>query len=82
MQREINVEEVEKTLNEENIDETIIVKRKNKSDVVIINLEEYKKMLENNLIEKLKKAEEQIKNGEVIDADAVFEEMREKYGYE
>ena len=56
MQREINVEEVEKTLNEENIDETIIVKRKNKSDVVIINLEEYKKMLENNLIEKLKKA--------------------------
>lgn len=82
MQREITVEEVEKTLNEENIDETIIVKRKNKSDVVIINLEEYKKMLENNLIEKLKKAEEQIKNGEVIDADAVFEEMREKYGYE
>ena len=82
MQREITVEEVEKTLNEENIDDTIIVKRKNKSDVVIINLEEYKKMLENNLIEKLKKAEEQIKNGEVIDADAVFEEMREKYGYE
>ena len=82
MQREINVEEVEKTLNEENIDETIIVKRKNKSDVVIINLEEYKRMLENNLIEKLKKAEEQIKNGEVIDAEAVFEEMREKYGYE
>ena len=38
-------------------------------------------MLEENLIEKLKKAEEQIKNGEVIDADAVFEEMRKKYGY-
>ena len=82
MQREISIEEVEKALNEENIEDTIIVKRKNKSDVVIINLEEYKKMLENNLIEKLKKAEEQIKNGEVIDADAVFEEMREKYGYE
>ena len=82
MQKEITVEEVEKTLNEDNIDETIIVKRKNKSDVVIINLEEYKKMLENNLIEKLKKAEEQIINGEVLEADAVFEEMREKYGYE
>lgn len=82
MQREISVEEVEKTLNEENIEDTIIVKRKNKSDVVIINLEEYKKMLENNLIEKLKIAERQIINGEVIEADAVFEEMRDKYGYE
>ena len=38
-------------------------------------------MLENNLIEKLKRAEEQIANGQVIEADAVFEEMREKYGY-
>ena len=82
MQIEINVEEVEKTLNEENVEDTIIVRRKDKSDVVIINLEEYKKMLENNLVEKLKKAEKQIANGEVIDADAVFEEMREKYGYE
>jgi len=82
VQREISVEEVEKTLNEENIEDTIIVKRKNKSDVVIINLEEYKKMLENNLIEKLKIAERQIINGEVIEADAVFEEMRDKYGYE
>lgn len=81
MQREISVEEVERTLNEENIEDTIIVKRKNKSDVVIINLEEYKKMLENNLIEKLKIAEKQIKNGEVIDANVVFKEMREKYGY-
>jgi len=82
VQREISVEEVEKTLNEENIEDTIIVKRKNKSDVVIINLEEYKKMLENNLIEKLKIAERHIINGEVIEADAVFEEMRDKYGYE
>lgn len=81
MQREISVEEVEKTLNEENIEDTIIVRRKNKADVVIINLEEYKKMLENNLIEKLKRAEEQIERGEITDAEAVFEEMREKYGY-
>lgn len=34
-----------------------------------------------NLIQKLKKAEEQIKNGEVTDADKIFKEMREKYGY-
>ena len=61
MPREIEIEEVEKTLYEENIDETIVVKRKNKSDVIIMNIEEYKKIFEKNLIEKLKKAEEQIK---------------------
>ena len=81
MTREITLKEVEKTLVEENIDEVIIVKRENKQDVVIINLEEYKKMCEYELIEKLKKAEEQISNGEVVDAEEVFEEMRRKYDY-
>ena len=37
--------------------------------------------IEELLFEKLKKAEEQIENGEVTDADIVFSEMREKYGY-
>ena len=81
MQRKITVEEVLEILNKDNIDDTIFVRRENKSDVVIMNLDEYKKLFEINLIEKLKEAEEQIKNGEVIDADSVFKEMREKYGY-
>ena len=82
MQREIAIDELEKTLNEENvIDESIVVKRKNKNDVVIISLDDYKKYLEVNLFEKLKKAEKQIENGEVTDADVVFSEMREKYEY-
>lgn len=34
-----------------------------------------------NIIEKLKKAEEQIKNGETVDAEIVFKAMKEKYGY-
>lgn len=34
-----------------------------------------------NIVDKLKKAEEQIKNGEVINAEIVFSEMRKKYGY-
>lgn len=34
-----------------------------------------------NIVDKLKKAEEQIKNGEVINAEFVFSEMRKKYGY-
>ena len=81
MSREITLKEVEKTLTEDNIDEIIIVKRENKQDVVIINLEEYKKMCENELIKKLQKAEEQIKNGEVMEGEIVFKEMREKYDY-
>ena len=81
MQREIMVNEVEKTLNEDNINETILVKRKNKADVIIMNLEEYKRIFEMNLVARLKRGEEQIKNGEVTDADTVFAEMRAKYGY-
>jgi PHD/YefM family antitoxin component YafN of YafNO toxin-antitoxin module len=80
MQKEISIQEVEKTLSED-INDTIFVKRENKEDVVIMSLEEYKKIIEKNLIDKLKKAEEQIKNGEVTKAENVFAEMRSKYGY-
>lgn len=34
-----------------------------------------------SIVDRLKKAEEQIKNGEVINAEIVFSEMRKKYGY-
>lgn len=33
------------------------------------------------IINKLKKAEEEIDNGEGISADVVFKELRQKYGY-
>ena len=81
MQKEVMVEDVEKMLNEDNINDTVLVKRKNKADVVIMNLEEYKKIFEMNFIARLKKGEEQIKNGEVTDATLVFEEMKAKYEY-
>lgn len=78
MQREVTIQELE---NIDSIDEPLIVKRQNKQDLIVISLEEYKKIFQSDLLEKLKKAEEQIKNGEVVDADAAFKEMREKYGY-
>lgn len=81
MQKEITVKDVMKTLTEDNIDDAIVVKRKDKADVIMMNVEEFKRMFEINLVQKLKRAEEQIKNNEVIDADLVFEEMRAKYGY-
>lgn len=49
MQREISVAEVENTLNEDNISETIVVKCSNKSDVVIMNIDDYKRVIENSL---------------------------------
>lgn len=81
MQREMTIQEVQRTLTEDNIEETILLKRNGKNDIVIMNFEEYKKIFEMNLIDRLKRAEEQIKNGEVTDADMVFKEMRQKYGY-
>ena len=81
MQKEITVKDVLKTLTEDNIDDAIVIKRKDKSDVIMMSIEEFKRMFEINLVQRLKKAEEQIKNNEVVDADVVFKEMRAKYGY-
>lgn len=79
MQKEITVKEVESTLNEyENIEEPIIVKRKNKSDVVILSLKEYQKEM---FLDKLEKSKQEYKEGKVHDARSVFKELREKYEY-
>ncbi len=72
MQREITVEEVENTLNKDTIDDTILVKRPNKSDVIIMKLEDYKRVIEKNFVSRLKRGEEQIKNGEVTDGDILL----------
>lgn len=83
MQKVINVKDIENTLNQyEDINEPIIVKRNNKSDVVILSMEEYKeKLLEAEIIQHLKKSEEDIKNGRTIPAKKVFKELRAEYGY-
>jgi len=82
MQKVITVKEIEETINNyTDIEEPIIVKRENKSDLVIMSMQEYEKVFHMTLDERLKIAEEQIKNGEVVDGDIVLAEMREKYGY-
>ena len=44
---QITTQEVEKTLNKyEDIDEPIVVKRDNKTDVVILSMKEYKERLQ------------------------------------
>jgi len=83
MSKEIKLKDVEYTLSQyEEIDEPIIVKREEKSDVVILSLKDYKeKLLEFDVIRHLKKAEEDIENGRVISADEVFRNLRAKYEY-
>lgn len=82
MNKEKPLKEIEEILEPYGeIKEPIIVKRKNKKDVVIISFEEYKKkILEADIIEKLKQSEEDIENGRIVDAKLVLQELSEKYG--
>ena len=83
MEKEITVKEVENALYKyENIEEPIIVKRDNKRDVVIIDIEEYqKRMYLSEVASKVAKGEDDLKNGKIRNAREVFGRLREKYGY-
>lgn len=78
MQREITVKEFEKIADEINDAESIIVKRKNKKDLIVVSLEQYQKDVFYN---KLEKSKMEYKSGKIHNARAVFEELKEKYGY-
>ncbi len=47
--------------------------------LIDVNYNQQKK--NNEIIEKLKQAEEEIERGEGIEADIAFKELRQKYGY-
>ncbi len=83
MQKEITVKEIVDILNEyDSIKEPIVVKRENKSDVVIVSLKEYKeKLLELDIIKHLQKSEQDIEEGKTVNAEKLFDELREEYGY-
>jgi len=77
LKREISVEEFEDTISSiEDIREPIILKRKNKKDLVVISLEEYQKTV---FLSKMEKSKEQYKRGKVHSARKVFKELRNKY---
>ncbi len=44
-------------------------------------IKDYNKTKDEQILEKLKIAEEEINNGEGIEAEIVFKELRQKYGY-
>jgi len=79
LKKEVTVQEFEKFINAlDNIEEPIIIKRDNKKDLVVINLEEYQKSV---LLNKLENSKKQYKQGKVHSARTVFKGLRERYGY-
>lgn len=78
MQREITVRELENAVSVTDDIESMIVKRENKKDLLVISLEQYQREMFFNKLEKSKK---QCKEGKVHSARTVFKGVREKYGY-
>ena len=74
-----NIQEIETAINEYG---EIVISKNNKNDVIVMSMEEYKKNnMKTDIIKKLKKSEEEIENGEGIESDIAFKELRQKYGY-
>lgn len=60
----------------------VVLTRNNKNNIIVMSMEEYKKnMIKREIIEKLKQSEKEIENGEGMDLDIAFKELRQKYGY-
>ena len=77
MQQVIAIQDLESVLNEYG---ELIIRKTNKDNVVVMSLDEYKK-INTEIEEKLLKSEEDIENGRTRDAVKVFEELEEKYGF-
>lgn len=77
MQQISDIQELKTAVNE-NGEMVITVSDDN---IIIMKMEEYrKKMIKEDIEKHLLKAEEDIENGDVTDARAVFKEWKEKYG--
>lgn len=74
-----NIHELETAINQNG---EMVVSKNNTNNVIIMSMEEYKeKKLKKDIIKKLKKSEEEIENGEGIESDIVFKELKQKFGY-
>ncbi len=79
MQKVTNLQELKTAINLNG--EMVVTKNKN-NNVILMSIEEYKRKLqEDEIAEKLEKAEKQIEEGKTISATEVFKELEEKYGF-
>ena len=77
MQRIMNFSQLETEINQNG--EMVITKENN--NLIVMNMEEYKKrMLQKDIEKHLLKAEEDIEKGRTKSAREVFKEWKEKYG--
>lgn len=78
MQQVTNFQEIETAIS--NNGEMVVLKKNN--NMIIMSIEEYnRKKMGKDIIKKLKQSEKEIENGEGIDSDTAFKELRLKYGY-
>lgn len=79
LNREITINELKTTINEiGDLEEPIIVRRNNKKDFIIIDLEEYQKSI---FLSKLEKSKRDYKEGKYKKAKDVFKKLDEEHGY-
>lgn len=78
MQQLTNLKEIETAVNQYG---EIVISKNNKNNVVVMSMEEYKKkMLDEEIERKILKSEEDYNNGRVRKAEDVFKEWELKYG--
>ena len=78
MIQSLSIEDIETAVNQYG---EVVIRKNNKNNVVIMSMEEYKrKLLEDEIEKKLLKSEEDYKNGKVKNAEDVFKEWEKKYG--
>jgi len=76
--QQLNLKEIETAVNQYG---EIVVRKNNKNNVVVMSMEEYKKkMLDEEIERKILKSEEDYNNGRVKEAEDVFKEWELKYG--
>lgn len=76
MKRPTNIQKLETVTNENG---KVVVIKNRKDNVVIMSMEEYKRMQNKDIEKHLLKAESDIKNGRVKDAREVFKKWKEQY---
>ena len=78
MIQSLSIEDIETAVNQYG---EVVIRKNNKNNVVIMSMEEYKrKLLEDEIEKKLLKSEEDYKNGKIKNAEDVFKEWEKKYG--
>ena len=63
-------------------EEPVFITKNGYGDLVVMSMETYERqMARTEFYDKLAVAEAQIAEGKLLDADVVFDKLREKYGY-